>query len=64
MRFVGTPLLAIGQGDSVWLGAGCVVLPGVTIGRGTIVGAGSVVVGDLPPMCLAAGVPARVLRQY
>lgn len=50
--------------DAVWLGAGCIVLPGVTIGRGTIVGAGSVVANDLPPMCLAAGVPAKVLRQY
>lgn len=50
--------------DSVWLGTGCIVLPGVTIGRGTVVGAGSVVTSDLPAMCLAAGVPARVVRQY
>lgn len=48
--------------DDVWLGTGCKVLPGVRIGRGTIVGAGSVVTKDLPPMVLAAGVPCRVIR--
>lgn len=50
--------------DAAWLGVGCVVLPGVTIGRGTIVAAGSVVTKDLPAMCLAAGIPAQVIRQY
>jgi acetyltransferase-like isoleucine patch superfamily enzyme len=50
--------------DSVWLGLGCIVLPGVTIGRGTVVGAGSVVTGDLPGMCFAAGSPARVVRRF
>jgi acetyltransferase-like isoleucine patch superfamily enzyme len=49
-------------GDDVWLGAGVVVLPGVHIGRGAIVGAGSVVTSDLPANVVAAGVPARVLR--
>jgi acetyltransferase-like isoleucine patch superfamily enzyme len=48
--------------DRVWLGAHVVVLKGVTIGEGTIVGAGSVVTRSLPPNCVAAGVPARVLR--
>ena len=50
--------------DSVWLGAGCIVMPGVRIGRGTVVGAGSVVTRDLPSMCFAAGVPAKVIRQH
>lgn len=45
----------------VWLGYGAVVLTGVTIGRGTVVAAGSVVSGNLPPYSIAAGVPARVI---
>lgn len=48
--------------DDVWLGAGVVVLPGVRIGRGSVVGAGSVVAKDIPPMSFAGGVPSRVLR--
>jgi acetyltransferase-like isoleucine patch superfamily enzyme len=49
-------------GRDCWLGAGVIVLPGVTIGDGTIVGAGAVVTRSLPPNVLAAGVPARVVR--
>lgn len=48
--------------DDVWLGAHAVVLRGVTIGQGTTVGAGSVVTRSLPPRCVAAGAPARVIR--
>jgi maltose O-acetyltransferase len=48
--------------DNVWLGSGVVVCPGVTIGEDTVVGAGAVVTSDLPPGVVAAGVPARVLR--
>ena len=46
-----------------WIGAGVTVLDGVTIGEGTIVGTGAVVTGDLPPNCMAVGMPAKVLRQ-
>lgn len=46
-------------GTDVWLGARVIVLPGVTIGDGTIVAAGSVVTRDLPPAVVAAGIPAR-----
>ena len=46
----------------VWLGTGVIVSGGVTIGQGTIVASGSVVTTDLPPHCLAAGVPAKVIR--
>jgi acetyltransferase-like isoleucine patch superfamily enzyme len=49
--------------DSVWLGARVVVLKGVRIGRGSAVGAGSVVTRDIPSGCLAAGAPARVVRK-
>jgi maltose O-acetyltransferase len=49
--------------DNVWLGGGVVVCPGVTIGEDTVVGAGAVVTRDLPPGVVAAGVPARVVRE-
>ncbi|GAA2230797.1 sugar O-acetyltransferase [Streptomyces amakusaensis] len=48
--------------DRVWLGGGVTVLPGVTIGADTVVGAGSVVTKDLPPKVLAVGNPARIVR--
>ena len=46
----------------VWLGTGVVVLPGVTIGRGAVVGANSVVTQDVPPLHVVAGQPARTVR--
>ncbi len=49
-------------GEKVWLGARVVVLPGVSIGDGSVIGAGSVVTRDIPARSLAAGVPARVIR--
>src|SRR4051794_33046545 len=49
-------------GSDVWLGYRSVVMPGVSIGHGAIVAAGSVVVGDVPPYAIAGGNPARVLR--
>ena len=49
-------------GEAAWLGGGVIVLPGVTIGDRTTVGAGSVVTKDLPPDVLALGNPARVIR--
>jgi acetyltransferase-like isoleucine patch superfamily enzyme len=48
--------------DDVWLATGVSVMAGVRIGQGTIVAAGSVVTKDLPPMVLAGGIPARVIR--
>jgi len=45
-----------------WLGAGVVVLPGVTIGRGAVIGANSVVTQDVPPLHVVAGQPARTIR--
>jgi len=48
--------------DNVWLGGGVTVLPGVTIGADTVVGAGAVVSRDLPAGVLAVGTPARVVR--
>ena len=48
--------------DKVWIGSNVVVLPGVRIGYGSVVGAGSVVSRDIPPMTVAVGTPCRVLR--
>jgi maltose O-acetyltransferase len=48
--------------DHVWIGAGAIILPGVTIGEQAIVAAGSVVTKDIPPRWLVAGVPARLMR--
>ena len=49
--------------NDAWLGAGCCVLRGVTVGHGAIVAAGAVVTADVPPMMVVAGNPARVVRQ-
>lgn len=49
--------------DNVWLGGGSILCPGVSIGQNTVVGAGSVVVRDLPPNVVAAGNPARILHE-
>jgi virginiamycin A acetyltransferase len=49
-------------GHDVWLGYQAVVMPGVTIGHGAVVAAGSIVVGDIPPYAIAGGNPAQVLR--
>jgi acetyltransferase-like isoleucine patch superfamily enzyme len=49
-------------GKGVSLGVNVIVLPGVTIGEGSIIGAGSVVVKDIPPYSIAVGNPARVLK--
>lgn len=50
-------------GKNCWLGAGVIVLPGVTIGDNTVVGAGSIVTKDLPSNVVAVGNPCRVLRE-
>jgi galactoside O-acetyltransferase len=50
-------------GRNCWIGAGAVILPGVTIGDNTVVGAGSVVTKDLPSNVVAVGNPCRVMRE-
>jgi acetyltransferase-like isoleucine patch superfamily enzyme len=50
-------------GDNVWCGANVVITGGVSIGERCVVGANSVVTTDLPPFTIAAGAPARVLKQ-
>ncbi len=49
-------------GSGAWLAARVTVLPGSRIGDGAVIAAGSIVAGDIPPGCVAGGIPARVLR--
>lgn len=49
--------------ENAWLGAGVIVMPGVTIGANAVIGAGSVVTRDIPPNVVAVGAPCRVLRE-
>ena len=58
------PEKAVVIGDGSWLGFGTVVLPGARIGRHVTVGANSVVTGELPDYCVAAGAPAVVIRRH
>lgn len=50
-------------GNKVWLASNAMILPGVTIGDGAIVAAGSVVTKDVPARCMVAGVPAKVIKE-
>lgn len=49
--------------DYVWIGMNCIILKGSEIGTGAIIGAGSLVNGKIPPMCVAAGVPAKIVAE-
>ncbi len=55
--------LPIHIGNRVWIGAGAIVMPGVTIGDDTVIGAGSVVTKDIPAGVVAVGSPCRVIRE-
>ena len=50
--------------DNVWIGGGCILLPGVTIGENSVIGAGSVVTSSVPGNCVAVGNPCRVIRRF
>ncbi|NPE28454.1 acyltransferase [Methanococcoides sp. SA1] len=61
-----SPLIKVGNiriKHDAWIGAGCIILPNVTVGEFSIVGAGSVVTKDVPPFTIVAGVPAKILRK-
>jgi maltose O-acetyltransferase len=51
-------------GDSVWVGTKSTIVGGVTIGDDVVIGANSVVTKDIPSHCVAAGVPAKVIRSW
>lgn len=55
--------LPIQIGNDVWIGGSVTIVPGVTIGNNTIIGAGSVVTKNIPSNVIAAGIPCRVIRQ-
>lgn len=55
---------AVSIGSGSWLGTGVVVLPGARIGRNAVIGAGSVVTGEIPDHTVAVGSPARVVKRY
>jgi lipopolysaccharide O-acetyltransferase len=58
-----TDVAAVRICEGAWLGQGVVICPGVTIGRNAVIGANAVVRSDVPDYCVAAGVPARVIRR-
>lgn len=59
----GSELKPVTIGSDVWIGANCIILPGVSIGDGSVVAAGSIVTKSVPPHTVVAGVPARVIRE-
>ena len=66
LPFTKRPLYSKGPvviGNNVWLGNNVCVMPGVTIGDGAIIGANSVVTHDIPAFSVAAGIPAKVVKQ-
>ena len=62
-RRVGQYNMPVHIGNNVWIGAGAMIMPGVTIGDNSVIGAGSVVTKDIPANVVAVGNPCRVLRE-
>jgi acetyltransferase-like isoleucine patch superfamily enzyme len=62
IRSKGDVLLPVNIGSDVWIGAGCKILGGITIGNGCVIGAGTIVNKDLPPYSISAGNPAKVIK--
>ena len=56
------PSAPIVVGDDVWIGTRVIILPGVTIGKGVVIGAGAIVTKDIPEYAIAVGTPARVIK--
>ena len=59
---ISTSLVTIG--DDIWIGANTTIIAGVSIGKHSVIGAGSVVTKDIPDYCVAVGNPARVIKRY
>jgi acetyltransferase-like isoleucine patch superfamily enzyme len=54
----------VGKGEPVWVGGNSTIAPGATVGRKSIIGAGSVVVSDIPPFCIAVGNPCSPIKKW
>ena len=63
-KYQGMSFAPVRVGRGAWVGQNVVINPGVTIGAQAIIGANSVVTRDVPPRCVAAGAPARVVRRW
>jgi maltose O-acetyltransferase len=61
--FFRTYALPVKIEDNVWIGGGAIILPGVTIGKNSVIGAGSIVTKNIPTNCVAVGNPCRVIRK-
>jgi serine acetyltransferase len=59
----GTYFAKVSIGDDVWIGANATILPGVSIGKGSVIGAGCVVNKNIPPYSVAVGIPAKVIHE-
>ncbi len=63
MKQGGTEPEPVTIGNDVWIGRRAMIMPGVTIGDGCVIGAGAVVTKDIPPYCVAGGVPAKIIKK-
>lgn len=57
--WIGKPIIIE---DDVWISSNCTILPGITLGRGAVIGAGSVVTKNVPPYAVVGGAPAKILK--
>jgi maltose O-acetyltransferase len=62
MRLQKLQIASVRIGNDVWLGARCIILPGVTIGEGAVIAAGAVVTRDVAPYSVVGGIPAKLIR--
>ncbi|WP_320019047.1 sugar O-acetyltransferase [Labilibaculum manganireducens] len=63
LPFFRTYALPVKIEDNVWIGGGVIILPGVTIGKNSVIGAGSVVTKSIPENCVAVGNPCKIIRK-
>ena len=64
MGLQGSEVKPVTIGNDVWIGMRSIIMPGVTIGEGAVIGAGSVVTKNIPPYSIAVGTPAKVIKTF